>query len=193
MSSDTGDAILHRFARDFYSYVVDYSVEICANISTDNDFVLTDVVSGKDEQYTQNSVVKTRQTCTLSRYSHYIFHSHPLQSRAYPSAEDILKVLKNRHIIIQSYISTSWGVWIISNTSTSNGYSDASRHSWLELLTKKTSDIGKHTPHDTRYPHIKSPPLNHQTRRYIQRKISEIESATNLRIELREWSEINKN
>ena len=46
-------------------------------------------------------------------YQQVIWHTHPLQSKYYPSYQDILKIIKHININ-QSYILTSQGFWILS-------------------------------------------------------------------------------
>lgn len=56
-----------------------------------------------------------RAACTYKPpYEELLWHTHPNGIKAYPSAEDVLKVLKKRsskHMIQKSFIYTMWGVW----------------------------------------------------------------------------------
>jgi len=56
-----------------------------------------------------------RSNCKNTSYYKYIWHTHPCTLKAYPSAEDILKVIKSPKIF-KSFIFTKWGVWILSST-----------------------------------------------------------------------------
>ena len=49
----------------------------------------------------------------ITPYQQVIWHTHPLQSKYYPSYQDILKIIKHININ-QSYILTSQGFWILS-------------------------------------------------------------------------------
>lgn len=57
-----------------------------------------------------------RTICKNSKYTEYIFHTHPIRSKGYPSAEDILKVIKQRRDEYPrvSVIFTMWGIWEIT-------------------------------------------------------------------------------
>jgi hypothetical protein len=52
-----------------------------------------------------------RHFCQHSKYSKIIWHTHPINGKAYPSVEDILKILKLRDLPKISLIFTSWGIW----------------------------------------------------------------------------------
>jgi hypothetical protein len=61
-----------------------------------------------------------RALCNYKEGFHhdYLFHSHPITSRSYPSMEDIRKVLKSNKIMV-SVIATRWGLYSIKPTSDS--------------------------------------------------------------------------
>lgn len=44
-------------------------------------------------------------------YDSVIWHTHPNNSKPYPSVEDIIKMLKPRHNPIDSLIICRWGIW----------------------------------------------------------------------------------
>jgi hypothetical protein len=56
-----------------------------------------------------------RVACTFKPpYEELLWHTHPIGVKAYPSAEDVMKVLKkrsNKRMIQRSFIYTAWGVW----------------------------------------------------------------------------------
>lgn len=54
-----------------------------------------------------------RASCTLSKYTEIIWHTHPFNHKSYPSTEDILKILKIRKDNLPkiSLIFTNWGIW----------------------------------------------------------------------------------
>ena len=57
--------------------------------------------------------VNGRGMCSHSRYETYMWHTHPYSLKSYPSAEDILYVLK-KHVHNKPRISlifTAWGIW----------------------------------------------------------------------------------
>ena len=65
----------------------------------------------------EGSIKSTRDSCTLPYYSDYIWHTHVIGSKSYPSAEDILKILKKRKQPIRlQLIFSEWGIWETSAT-----------------------------------------------------------------------------
>ena len=56
-----------------------------------------------------------RKLCvTNPPYKEYLWHTHPINSKSYPSTEDILKVLKPRskpNQILDSILFSAWGIW----------------------------------------------------------------------------------
>lgn len=56
---------------------------------------------------------KGRNICVHNRYHNIIWHTHPISMQAYPSAEDIVKILKPRNDNKPkvSLIFTQWGIW----------------------------------------------------------------------------------
>lgn len=65
------------------------------------------------------SLKNQRGTCQLSRYTKYIWHTHPLGLKAYPSIEDILNMLNfhtnnyQNNYPYASIIFCDWGIWEI--------------------------------------------------------------------------------
>ena len=63
-----------------------------------------------------------RSICRHSKYTEYIFHTHPKFSKGYPSSHDILKVIKRRGNPSSgtsfyprvSVIFSAWGIWEIT-------------------------------------------------------------------------------
>lgn len=75
-----------------------------------------------------------RPMCVMKRFKDYIWHTHPLGHKAYPSAEDIQRVLKKRPrgvVIISSIIFTSWGIWELHSDKTAELPDE-----WLRYYTK---------------------------------------------------------
>lgn len=82
--------------------------EMCYNIEEQYNDELILVYESKGQSISQNR----RGSCYHKRYSKWILHTHPFISKAYPSGEDIVKVIKHE-IIKNSLIVTSWGIWHI--------------------------------------------------------------------------------
>jgi len=58
--------------------------------------------------------------CQHSHYTRYIWHTHPHNLKAYPSPEDIVKIIKARppkNYPKVSIIFTTWGIWEVSSGS----------------------------------------------------------------------------
>lgn len=75
-----------------------------------------------------------------------IFHTHPYSSKGYPSAEDIIKLLKHHDEICHSFIVTSWGLWIISNTPGSNFYQEKNENEHNKIYKYLTDMLNKLYP-----------------------------------------------
>ena len=82
-------------------------------------FNFNEIVQGFDEEFLHKGVVKTRKG--IIGFKHFvIFHTHPKESKPYPSIEDIMKLLKHYNKICLSVLFTRWGLWLIFNTDESN-------------------------------------------------------------------------
>jgi hypothetical protein len=105
----------------------------------------------------KNIVKLRKKVATIS-----IFHTHPHNSKPYPSIEDIVKLLKHRDIVCRSFIATSWGLWTISNTARSTYYAtetEDKRKQLVEFLDKTLAKLyelnGKHSTY-AYIPEVKS-------------------------------------
>lgn len=90
--------------------------EICGNIITSlspskkEEAVFINVKDGK--------TIGGRLSCAVDRLFPVNFHTHPLKEKSYPSAEDIVALLKNKAPInpLIEIIFTRWGIWKIQCT-----------------------------------------------------------------------------
>jgi hypothetical protein len=92
-------------ARDL---VTDLDVEVCGFLIRKTG---TEYVSIFIDTYGSKS------SCEYTNYTPIIFHTHTYKSKAYPSEQDIFKVLKERSDrghVQSSIIFCSWGIWEIS-------------------------------------------------------------------------------
>ena len=80
--------------------------EVCGIINEPNLLIIDSI---GDWEIEEDSL---RGVCKYSRYSKYIWHTHPISTKFYPSPEDIRKVINN-DVITDSYIFTPFGYWII--------------------------------------------------------------------------------
>jgi|SRR3989304_2551058 len=90
--------------------------EVCGYLKSSNHYL---------NIYTEN---KGQKGECESRYRKYMWHTHPSVSKAYPSATDIIKVIKNE-VIITSIIFTVWGIWEIHSVKKSPNLSLEKRQS----------------------------------------------------------------
>lgn len=92
---------------NFYKNLIYEPFEVCGNLKLQNYMLLVEELS-----LTQGSD-SNRPFCIHKKYSKFIFHTHPNHSKAYPSVEDIEKILKHK-TIVYSIIFTKWGIWILN-------------------------------------------------------------------------------
>jgi hypothetical protein len=80
--------------------------------------------------------------------STYIFHTHPNTCKAYPSIEDMDRVLKYRHVTKNSIIFTVWGVFQIYTLNTQKAVGPFTHRAIIiQLLTdlNKKTRTSKHS------------------------------------------------
>lgn len=136
--------------------------------------VLRDLIDGSVETYDEN---KTRGVCN-GKIGSIIFHTHPIVSYAYPSTEDIMKVLKHYDKIKKSVIACELGIWVISNTERSNIYSKGCNDDLFYFINKCLNRIGKNISNKKEIPLI------------INKEIKNIGDVTHLDIRLFSWIEV---
>lgn len=173
-------------------YVFDYSFEICANFKKTEQNVLIphNILKGSIEEYAPG---KFRGTCNHREYSSNMFHSHPVSSYAYPSTEDVIKVVKNYGKIVNSFIATKWGIWVISNTTSSNIYTvsgDVKLRSWIDVYLSRIGTETKTSEEERKTNPDKSRDLNSEDFSFISKTIKKISSGLNIKIELYTWNDI---
>lgn len=83
--------------------------EVCGKMLIhENNICLVGITKGTTD-------AKGRHLC-ISEPADYVWHTHPNTHKAYPSAEDIMSVVKNRKPIIKiSIIITAWGIWVLQS------------------------------------------------------------------------------
>jgi hypothetical protein len=89
--------------------MTNYNTEVCGNFFID-DWNEAQI----DEQIGTSR--GGRSVCRHKRYSQFIWHTHPQHGKYYPSAEDIIKIMKNNHKIQRSWIFTTYGYWTMEYT-----------------------------------------------------------------------------
>ncbi len=119
--------------------------------------------------------------CQHTSYAKYIFHTHPHAAKSYPSAEDIVKVLKNRNIAI-SVIFSQWGIWTIHSKRKAET-SEKQKKEQVDILNKLLAPLYFAT-NKGRATSV-SAPLVHKLIRPVMERYSEF----GLDIVLTPWSE----
>lgn len=177
--------------------VFNRDTEVCANLRHKSNFSnklsLMNIVEGKVEEYAPG---KYRGTCNHEMITSVMFHSHPTNSYAYPSVEDILNVVKNHGKIKRSIIATKWGLWDIRNTEISNIYSSTCKYSFSKHIGYFLDRIGRYTSNresskrDTATRHKSIDVTKNDKESVINDNISYIENFLNIKIDLYLWEEL---
>lgn len=187
-----------------HGYTFKYDQEICTNLKKyDTNLIPHNPVKGILEEYTQiingDIVKKFRGTCNYKKLSSNILHTHPISSYAYPSTEDIMKVLKYHGTILNSLIATKWGIWVIKNTASSNIYSETVKDRlfhdikhYLDQLgnSTKTSKSERQISNINEGREIKSRDLNEKDYIFISKMNKKLENMLNIDINLYKWDDI---
>ncbi len=69
---------------------------------------ISNVYIGEKDEYGRNM-------CRRDGHQKLEFHTHPIDSKGYPSIEDIIQVINNKIISI-SFVFTKWGVWVLERS-----------------------------------------------------------------------------
>lgn len=118
-----------------HKYVFENKFEICANLKkTEDNTLFLHNIKVCTEKY--------RSFCNHPEYSNNIIHTHPYLDYAYPSTDDIIKIIKHYNKIVNSLVATKWGIWVLSNTTTSNIYSESQHKKLYNLVEKYTNELG---------------------------------------------------
>lgn len=99
------------------NFVFSSEVEICINLKWNNQYSNDKKVMVLiPESQQKGTRINNRGTCNHKYSTPIYFHSHPISSRAYPSMEDILSVIKHSDTVKCSLIGTRWGIYTIKPT-----------------------------------------------------------------------------
>lgn len=91
---------------EYFKTLIFKEVEICGSFKCNGDCLEIEDRSEVEGRYGE------RNMCQHRWYSPFIWHTHQYLAKAYPSGQDITKVIVNKEINC-SYIFTTWGVWVI--------------------------------------------------------------------------------
>lgn len=120
-----------------YEHVFDAGSELCSYLELKSGKELKIIV----DTLTQGDIQNNRKTCkNIGKSSGFLYHSHPFSSRSYPSAEDIVKVLKYDFKV--SIIATRWGIYTIKNPIKEKIDEDEEDY-YLSRILKNVNVIGR--------------------------------------------------
>ena len=149
--------------------------EVCLNLTAEEG---SDDLMPHGIQYGLADPLASRKSCSYKYYSDYILHTHPFSSYAYPSAEDILKVLKNKEIK-NSLIVTSWGIWCLCSRAHSKSINVERARADINRIIRAYSRLAAK---GEEYPDI-----NLQKLSEISEKVEQLFRAFGLQIHFTSW------
>jgi len=171
-----------------HKYVFGYEYEICAHLQTTEkgNLIPRNVLKGSVDE-------KGRGTCRHQGYTSNILHTHPPSSYSYPSTEDIIKVIKHHGKIVNSLIGTKWGIWVMSNTTSSNIYSPSQEVNISNKIKKYLDTIGYSTrtsEEERKTSPDKSRNLSPDDHILIAKMVKKISDMLLIKIELYSWDDV---
>lgn len=166
---------------EFCSYLEDYKGSLFIKQST--------LSMGDVESYGDG---KVRGMCQyVGNPTQYVYHSHPLTSRSYPSVEDVMKMLKRPKRYSLGVVATRWGIYVIRQTSksTSQKIEENDIEKYKKTISNSLSIIG-FMENDKGYKQgVYSSELKEDELNKINDVLHSIESKTNLDIKFYKWSD----
>jgi hypothetical protein len=95
--------LLNKQLLNILKQLLNLDIETCGIIKIVNEKVLLEIHTSEFDKDNE---------CIHNYYAQHIFHTHVQHGKSYPSAQDIVKVLKNSKITT-SLLATHWGIWEI--------------------------------------------------------------------------------
>jgi len=95
--------LLNRQLLNILKQLLHLNVETCGVLKIINNKLVLEI---------HTSPTDKNNECIHNYYAEHIFHTHVLANKSYPSAPDIVKVLKNSKIVT-SLVVCHWGIWEI--------------------------------------------------------------------------------
>jgi hypothetical protein len=160
--------LLNRQLLNILTQLLHLKVETCGVLK---------LVNGKVVLEIHTSQTDKNNECLHNYYAEHIFHTHVLSNKSYPSAPDIVKVLKNSKIVT-SLIICHWGIWEICSLK-------------KQLFTPSEQEYIVHTISKMLYPIREYKNFDGNVARYIQ-DIEDKYKVFGLRIKFTSWSDIGK-
>lgn len=180
---------LENMKQDVYNT----SVETCAFLQKDELRILT--IDKNTITLGTSKKEGERAYCSYMKNvrGNYLYHSHPKESRSYPSSEDILKVLKSDKLMF-SIIATRWGVYVIKPTDKSQfiaqSWNENKNKYYKEKIDRYLSKIG-FMENDKGYKEQVYDDIYQDEEEVIHKNLKKITGITYLRLKFCSWNEMN--
>ena len=196
--------------KEIYSHVFNTDEEICSYLTIINEDDKVHILEFASGTLTSGDKVNGRRFCdNIGTNTGYLYHSHPVVARSYPSVEDIMKLIKHPSSFKVSIIATRWGIYTVKNTNVSLAQnkviSQKVKNEYEEKIDKATNKIGilenkkgfvsdKYlTPEDfkgdfmSKYYKVR---LTDKEIEYIRFQLEKIEKHTLMKLSFCPWSEL---
>lgn len=130
-----------------------------------------------------------RKSCQTTGYSEIYYHTHPNNSKFYPSHEDIIKVMKKNEIM-SSIIFTKYGIWEIVRKNRDMYFNNLSmdEQKYLEKKIRKTLDKIYFKNKEGR--HLRNLSFIHRIMRYLEELLKD-DYSIDISIHFTLWSNTN--
>lgn len=159
--------------------------EICCNLVEEKG----DVLVVKKAHCVDGIPNTQRGSCQHTIYTKYILHTHPEQHRAYPSAEDIIKVIKHKHISF-SFIATTWGIWLLECKINKKPTDLVEENNWKQSIKKRIDLYDRIIPNKTKKNDVSFTPAKYRQLQDISKDIENKFHKFGLRIDFTSWEQI---
>lgn len=196
--------------REIYAHVFDSDQELCSYLKITRQGYKLYNLDFAEGTLTSGDKADGRRVCdNIGTNTGYLYHSHPVFSRSYPSVEDIMKLIKHPKSFKVSIIATRWGIYTIKNTDVSLAQnkviSQQVKNEYEKTIDKATNKIGllenrkgyvsdKYlTPEDfkgdfmSKYYQVR---LTDKEIEYIRSQLEKIEKHTLMKLSFCPWSEL---
>ena len=177
-------------------YVFEEKEEIC--LIFDKLDILGEKILALNIDSLSKGIAKSERERAMCNYKegfhhHYLFHSHPILSRSYPSMEDIKKVLKSKYIMV-SAVATRWGLYTIKPTSQSHKIAhkwDDKASEYFSNQIRKVVDLIGIMENKIGYKNGNLRIITKDEENELQKIISSLNKLTGLEIKFCSWTSLN--
>lgn len=161
--------LLNKQIIEIFKQLLNLSIETCGLLK------LTD--KGEPIIEIHLSKFNDKNRCVHTYYKEHIFHTHIHKNESFPSAHDVVKVMKNT-TIQSSLIATHWGIWEITCRKKYNFSPDEQNHI-TKRIEKMLSPLHEYKNYN----------------QHVQKYIDDIQTKYNefeLCISLHTWNQLKK-